>query len=405
MTRPESSTGRAVNERSFAGYDDVRRLDLDPCFETLRARDTRLPRTVWIRALARGLAPESVFGAALRQEAKALLALDHAGIPRCYQLVEEQRSLWLVLETAEGHSLKSVQAEHTSVPPLALCTLMRQLAESLSHCHERDIVHGSVRPSCVWVTADGARLTDFTRASIGGDAVHSETELPTDRDFAAPEQRVGGDATPASDLFSLGRVIQASMPMQAPREFVSIVSRCTERQPADRYPNADALIFALQEWQRSVDPDGTQTRRELSEFNIDPKAGKLPELNAQPGLSGRAGWFAAAGLAAVVVAASSAFIFGGSSDRLELAPEPQGYLRVLAQPWAHVWINGQRVETTPFAHPIELLPGEYDVRLQHPEAEKTLAVTIERGETEWLNVELLPSPTVEAEDVPKSPSP
>lgn len=385
-----------MSERSFDGYDEIRQLDLDPCFETLRARDTKLPRFVWIRALARGLSPESEFGAGLRHEAKALLALDDPGVPRCYQLVEEPRNLWLVLEAAEAQSLKDLGAERTSIPPLALCALMRKLAESLAHCHRRGIVHGSLRPSCVWVTRDGIRLTDFTRASIDGEAVRAETELPTDREFEAPEQRVGEGATPGSDLFSLGRVIQASMPMQAPREFVSIVSRCTERQPSERFASADALIDALESWQRSVDPDGAQTRRELSEFNIDPSAGSLPELKASPALSRRNQWFGAAGLAAVLVVVFSALIFGRSGDTLELAPEPRGYLRVLARPWAHVWIDGRRVETTPFAHPVELAPGDYTLRLEHPDAEKTVTVTIDAGETEWVEVELLAAPDADA---------
>jgi eukaryotic-like serine/threonine-protein kinase len=53
---------------------------------------------------------------------------------------------------------------------------------------------------------------------------------------------------------------------------------------------------------------------------------------------------------------------------LELVPEGGGGLRVLASPWAHVKVDGQEIDTTPFARAIPLLPGKHFVTLVHPEA-------------------------------------
>lgn len=53
---------------------------------------------------------------------------------------------------------------------------------------------------------------------------------------------------------------------------------------------------------------------------------------------------------------------------LELVPENAASLRVVASPWAHVFVNGQKVATTPFAEPIPLKPGTHHVRLDHPNA-------------------------------------
>jgi eukaryotic-like serine/threonine-protein kinase len=391
-----------VSERTFAGYCEIRQLDLDSCFETLEAQDDHLPRKVWLRALARGLSPDSVYGAALRHEAEALMALDDVSTPHCYQLVENDRALWLVLEAAEAQSLKKIRAENTSVPALALCTVMRKVAEALSRCHAQGIVHGSLRPNCVWTTATGVRLTDFTSASIDGKTAATTLDLVSDRDFCAPEQRVGKSATAATDLFSLGRVIQASMPMEAPRGFVEIVERCTERQPAERFPTADNLVAALETWQRSVDPEEGRARSQLSEFGLSPSLATLPVVEANTAGPPRSIWFGVGALAVFVAIVISALFVGTSNAELELAPTPRGYLRVLARPWAHVWIDGRLIETTPFAHAIELSPGEYSVRLEHPDVEKTVTVTIERDETEWLEVELVAPPQ---EPVPTMPVP
>ena len=49
-------------------------------------------------------------------------------------------------------------------------------------------------------------------------------------------------------------------------------------------------------------------------------------------------------------------------------PQAPGYLRVLATPWAEVWVDGQRVDVTPFARGIPLPPGRHYVTLVHPSA-------------------------------------
>ena len=75
--------------------------------------------------------------------------------------------------------------------------------------------------------------------------------------------------------------------------------------------------------------------------------------------------------------------------RLELLPEGRAFLRVVAHPWAHVIVDGQEVEITPFARPIPLSAGSHYVRLEHPNApveRRTIELT--PGETLLLDVTL-----------------
>jgi serine/threonine-protein kinase len=77
------------------------------------------------------------------------------------------------------------------------------------------------------------------------------------------------------------------------------------------------------------------------------------------------------------------------SRPLELTPASSGYLRVLATPWAEVWVDGQRVDATPFARAIPLLPGTHYVTLVHPSAPvEKRTITIATGETRTLDVVL-----------------
>ena len=72
---------------------------------------------------------------------------------------------------------------------------------------------------------------------------------------------------------------------------------------------------------------------------------------------------------------------------LELAPDNAGFIRVLATPWAEVWVDGQRVETTPFARPIPLRPGTHYLALMHPKAPvEKRTVEIVSGETKTFDV-------------------
>jgi serine/threonine-protein kinase len=70
-------------------------------------------------------------------------------------------------------------------------------------------------------------------------------------------------------------------------------------------------------------------------------------------------------------------------------PATPGYLRVVAQPWAQVIVDGETFDTTPFARAIPLSPGTHYVRLEHPQApteRRTIELTA--GETILLDVSM-----------------
>lgn len=75
--------------------------------------------------------------------------------------------------------------------------------------------------------------------------------------------------------------------------------------------------------------------------------------------------------------------------RLELLPRGRAFLRVVAHPWAHVIVDGQEVEITPFARPIPLSVGSHYVRLEHPNAPvERRTIELSPGETLLLDVTL-----------------
>jgi serine/threonine-protein kinase len=74
-----------------------------------------------------------------------------------------------------------------------------------------------------------------------------------------------------------------------------------------------------------------------------------------------------------------------------LSPARAGYLRVVVDPWADVWIDGHKVATTPTARAIALSPGRHFVKLSNPyHQEVQRDVRIRTGETELVEVALEP---------------
>jgi hypothetical protein len=72
------------------------------------------------------------------------------------------------------------------------------------------------------------------------------------------------------------------------------------------------------------------------------------------------------------------------------ADDEAAHLRVIVQPWVHVHVDGQKVDTTPFARPIPLTPGRHHIRLTHPNApDECRTIDIGPGETHLLDVQMM----------------
>ncbi len=402
-----------------------------------KAIEEPIGRTVALKVLKDTIAPTSPFAKHLEREAQMLAELCHPNIGLLYAFVKTDTRLYLVLEFVDGFSLATLLGKRPAVPPDGVAAIGSAVARGLAHAHSRGIVHRDIKPANVMTSLRGdVKIFDF---GIAQRTPNADTLSPTRADDAAafgtpaymsPEQILGESVDGRSDIFSLGIVLyqlvcgarpfergdetdrrpaanrirrDPPIPLHrrapdVPHALERIVMRAIEKLPVDRFQAAEVMAEQLEEFARAR----SGLRSEKLVVNALEHAGLVAPRAAEgtraPAQSRRASVRRAiAGLAVL----GGAAVVGGTAIQatanregepagarpLDLTPASPGYLRVLATPWAEVWVDGQRVDVTPFARAIPLPAGKHYVTLVHPNAPiEKRTVSIATSETFTIDV-------------------
>ena len=347
-------------------------------------------------------------------------------------------------------SLEEVMKKVKRLPEAFACAVALEVCRALAHAHEHGVVHRDVQPRNVLLGKDGSlKLANFS--------VAFDERMPTAPElleggtgyggpsYMSPEQILGERADGRSDLFSLGvllyEMLSGERPFDGPDDrstslrirrdpvpplskrapginaaLERLTQRCLEKMPSDRFDSSleacTILEAAARELGAAPTPPllrDTLIRARLVEGSL-PKGLNPKQAQAVEGRVGVAvgGLFVALALvltggASIQLLSSKAVgssVAAQAGRRLELLPAGRAFLRVVAHPWAHVIVDGQEVEITPFARPVPLSAGSHYVRLEHPNApveRRTIELT--PGETLLLDVTLkvtAPKPSASA---------
>jgi eukaryotic-like serine/threonine-protein kinase len=256
--------------------------------------DGVLKRQVALKLPHPGLATRT-FAERLARERDILASLAHAHIARLYDAgVTPQGQPYIALAYVEGQTL----VEHCDARRLGLrerIALFQQVLEAVQYAHAHLVIHRDLKPSNVLVDEQGqVQLLDFGIAKLLVDGQAEATELTLDGgqaltpDYASPEQIGRGAITIASDVYSLGVLLfellagmrpyrlerhgqaaleRAVLALDVPRpstaargagdlatartlrgDLDTIVLKALQREPANRYPTADAFRQDLQRY-------------------------------------------------------------------------------------------------------------------------------------------------------------
>ena len=115
---------------------------------------------------------------------------------------------WLVTAYVPGPSLAEAVDTQGPLPLSSVLTLAAGLAEGLEAIHAEGMVHRDLKPSNVLLASDGPRIIDFgiSRAA-DATALTRANIFVGSPGYMSPEQALGEEVGPASDIFSLGAVL------------------------------------------------------------------------------------------------------------------------------------------------------------------------------------------------------
>jgi serine/threonine protein kinase len=215
----QSSPGSGATDRRFAGYELQEFLGEGDQGAIYRARDARLGRQVALRVVAPQLTRDPVTRERLNRETSALASVDHPNVAPIYDAGEVDGQLYVVTRWVEGLNLKELIARDGRLPPRRAVRIVSQVAGALQAAHELGIVHRSVKPSSVLVTAeDHAYLTDFGLARHSNDptGLTVEKQLLGDFDYVAPEYIQGSRVDERVDIYGLGAVLYEALTGEVP---------------------------------------------------------------------------------------------------------------------------------------------------------------------------------------------
>ncbi|HKW11094.1 MAG TPA: protein kinase, partial [Gemmatimonadaceae bacterium] len=245
-----------------------------------RAKDRRLKRTVAIKLLPPELAFRSDIKTRFLREAETAAQLSHPNIVPIYTVDEIEALVFFVMAYVDGENLAKRIFERGVLPVDEVRRILRDVADALAYAHERGVVHRDIKPDNIIIAAQTGRpmVTDFgiARAVSDGDSRLTATGMAIGTPaYMSPEQAAGERTIDGrSDLYSLGivayqmlvgeppfvagstpamlvkHISERPVPIQQrradmPEDLARAVMLLLEKDPANRFPSASALVSAL----------------------------------------------------------------------------------------------------------------------------------------------------------------
>ncbi len=180
-------------------------------------RDTRLGRTVAIKALRTDLMSDPTFQARFRREAQSAASLNHPSIVSVYDSGEETitgadgtvyRIPYIIMEYVEGHTVRDLVRDGAALPIDEAIEITIGVLNALEYSHHSGIVHRDIKPANVMLTPTGAiKVMDFGIARVLTDTSSTMTQTQAvvgTAQYLSPEQARGEAVDARSDLYSTG---------------------------------------------------------------------------------------------------------------------------------------------------------------------------------------------------------
>lgn len=198
-----------IGKRLGNRYKLVSRLGSGGMAVVYLAEDLVLGRHVAVKVLNDSLSNDESFVDRFRREARAAASLSHPNVVNIYDVGQDERVHYIVMEYIEGTTLKERIRQEGALPLKDIVSFGEQIADALHHAHENGIVHRDVKSHNIMIGPRGrVKVTDFgiARATSAQTITHTGSVMGSVHYFS-PEQARGGVIGEKSDIYSLGVVL------------------------------------------------------------------------------------------------------------------------------------------------------------------------------------------------------
>jgi serine/threonine-protein kinase len=245
------------------------------------ATDEQTQATVAVKILHAHLSADAHARARFATEIRAARRIEHPNVVRALDDGIDQELPFLVMELVRGESLADyLDREGRMAPDLAL-PLLRQAARGLAAMHAAGVLHRDVKPGNLLLVREGddqpwaLKIADFGLARIGSRTITAHGLPIGTTKFMAPEQVIGDEPDPRTDVYALGMVAfyaltgelpftgrnasqtiahQVLSPAPPPSWLVddldpgvdTIVVTALRKDPDNRYPTMHAMVHDIE---------------------------------------------------------------------------------------------------------------------------------------------------------------
>ncbi|NUP07286.1 MAG: protein kinase [Polyangiaceae bacterium] len=407
--------------RNVGPYRLEKSLRIGAAFSTYRAVHDVIGNAVWITMTPSSVEPSVAANEKLIAGAKVLATLARSSVLGLLAVLDDAGRVAVVTEAPGGPSLRDIMNELTQlhdVPVEQRAALAVAFARAVGEVHEGGVAHGSLSPENAFFSERGtihlagfwdAHILSQERRDVGRDVPDAG---PEER-YRSPERIVGKAVDRAGDVFSCGvvayeiitgrhpfaeetrgetlaRRIRATdpAPSEAPADIDAVLQKSLQKVPTLRHETgsdfADDLVSAV---------GGRARAHDLSRALYARLRGR-PEIVVPPRLEAHARRLARS-LAVLTVLMVLVGIYVVAGDRTSSGPSSRSKsvsnarVKVLARPWADVYVDGERVDTTPIGHPLSLSPGRHELLFKHPRApDQRRVLELEAGEQITVDIEM-----------------
>ena len=289
-------------------YEIIKKIGDGGMAFVYKAKDILLNRIVAVKVLRPEFVDDDEFLGKFKREAEAVASLSHPNIVNVYDVGEDGKVHYIVMEYIDGQNLKEIIKNEGTLDEYTALDITKQIAMALSAAHKKGIIHRDIKPHNILISNEGrvVKVADFGIAkAVSNSTMTNIGSIIGSVHYFSPEQAKGKFVSNNADLYSLGIVLYemiiGKVPFRGdspisialqhindeieftseeqiniPQSVRTIIKKLTEKSSVDRYQSAEEVIEDIEYIEKNIDLDFIKEYDNYVTKNID-----IKDLNKQ----------------------------------------------------------------------------------------------------------------------------